>query len=349
MILFILAGFGYGNASRQLAIIREIRRRQPALPITVFSWGKGYEFLVTEKGSLNFNLLTLKSGNRFSFSSYGLSIVTAALTYLFWYPANLYCLKKWAIRNRPKVIVFDSDYHMPAFIFFKARRICVNQAPMVCAAGKKFKFSFIVGNGFFLSYLIENLDFLIQSLFADKILVPQIPGSEIVHDRKIVPIPLIVRDEFLISGSGGARRRRGPALVLGGSGTDANGLRAWSKNKGVRLFEKDKAQENLSGSLAEELQDYSPVIVQAGLSSISECIAMGKYMFILPVAKHWEQYINSEEVTRLKLGRRLKLEELDLALANFSYEHEDVIFDKSHCAGAAIAASLILKELRDEV
>lgn len=345
MIVFLVAGFGYGNASRQLAIIQELRKKDQDLSITVFSWGRGYDFLQPEAKALRFELRSLFSLTSTRQNSFLISFIMTGLFYLIQYPVNFLYLLGWGFIRQPKIVIFDSDYHVPAFLFSRAKRISVNQVPNIHWAGKKYSLSFIRRQGFLFSYLVESMDYLFQSLFANEILVPVLnPKKSFGRHSWIRLVPLIVRPQFLKTSTQTIDSDRGPALVLGGSGVDTEKLRNWAQKKSIRIFERTPGESSERSCLLNEIRSHNPLIVQGGLSSLSEGLALQKYLFVSPVARHWEQFINCEEVIALGHGQRVTSEELAQeftpAMKKFTVENP------VDCSGAQVIGEYLYEKMQ---
>ncbi len=348
MIFILVAGFGFGNASRQLAIIKELRSRSPDLPISVISWGQGAVFLKNESRSLHFKLFTLPHWKLNLQSSYAISMFFTTLVYLLQYPVHIFLLLLWRLKYCPQIVVFDSDYHFPAFIFSHARRISINQSPRILYRSQSYSFFYLLKNGYFFSYIVEKIDFYFQLIFVHKILAPSFAPQDIKVHRwdKVLPIPLIVRQEFNVSKEVSDSASK-PALVLGGSGLESKDLKSWAAHAGVRVFEKNLNGTSAPENLADQLRDFNPLVMQGGLSSLSEGIALKKFLVILPIENHWEQYLNGQEVSDLGFGQVTTIQNLNAVLSSSS-KMTAMSLKTPDCSGAFFVADYLLKELSHE-
>lgn len=345
-LAFLIAGFGYGNATRELAVIKEVRQSAPDISITVFSWGRGYDFLLNESKEVGFELKSLASGDRRIGSSYQLSFLFSTLTYLLSYPFNIISLALWARKQSPDIVIFDSDYHMPAFLFSKARRISVNQAANIYLRGQQYPWNFILKSGFFLSHIIESWDFRFQYLFSHEILVPSIAASDFANDPKLRAVSLIVRKEFLFAEGSASGGHSKPAVVLGGSGIQVSDMKLWAERSQTKIFERKSQSDATQENLSKELIEFNPIIVQGGLSSLSECLALGKFMLIIPVQNHWEQFINGQEIESLGLGKVTSIEKIDSSLQEFLNRKSSGSNKKVSCTGAKEISDIILGKIQ---
>ncbi|MNT09270.1 hypothetical protein D3C72_1440480 [compost metagenome] len=211
--------------------------------------------------------------------------------------------------------------------------------------GKKHSWSFILKKGFFFSHTIEVLDFWFQYLFSQEVLVPSVLRTNFSDYPKLHPVPLIVRKEFLAEGNlNSAAGDNKPALVLGGSGIDTLTLKAWADKSHIKIFERKSQAQSRSVNLAKELKNFNPIVVQGGLSSLSECLALEKFMLIVPVMNHWEQFINGEKIESLGLGKMTTLEDLDSSLSDFLKREPNNLAKKIDCTGAKAVSDIILRK-----
>jgi uncharacterized protein (TIGR00661 family) len=81
----------------------------------------------------------------------------------------------------------------------------------------------------------------------------------------------------------------------------------------VELAEKNHLQPLDAGSLSHScnIDAYEYVIVQGGLSSISECLARKKFLVVIPISSHPEQALNAYEVEKMGHGLAATLKDLD--------------------------------------
>jgi len=197
------------------------------------------------------------------------------------------------------------------------------------------------------SLLIERADFRFQRLVSGTVLVPCFePGA--AGNGRVIEVPLIVREEF--TAVAGPARTQVPLYVLtGGSGVGSSALTDYAGRYGLPVI---GSLPEPSTVLDEEgiplIDRAAAVLVQGGLSSISECIARGKRMIVLPIESHGEQLSNALEVERLGLGMRVsqlseppgplleRLERTPRAAAGTSLPGTD---------GAQVVAGILLKKL----
>jgi predicted glycosyltransferase len=116
----------------------------------------------------------------------------------------------------------------------------------------------------------------------------------------------------------------------------------------TKVFERTP-RDSAAPALAEQLKSYLPIVVQGGLSSMSECAALGKYMFIVPVTQHWEQFLNAQEAEHLGLAKQVQVADLDLAINEFYKTPQAALLPNVDCTGAQVICDSLLEEGFHEV
>lgn len=276
------AGLGMGNAARVAAVMEAMQGRAK---ITVCSWGAGHAFLAEfqKTAPFPFSLKALEPypqfrGNLFTYAA------------LYW--RNTRRLRDWA--READLVLLDSDYHF--FAFRRAPIFFLGQAREVV---RQFRES---GGGWSIRarmnfFFREYLDAWVQRIFCDFVLVPSFFPRE--GSGKIIPVPLIVRKDFLHPRNANPSGKI--ALLLSGSGLGASELTAFAEANGIPILRALPSQ-------AEALDAYGALLVQGGLSSISECVARGIFCFVRPLRDHPEQILNARAVEALGLGKSLENE-----------------------------------------
>ena len=328
-VLIACAGLGMGNAARVVALVEELSREARAasieLALTVCSWGAGYDFLrkAQRGGDISFHLERLVDYPP-GFQPW---------TYLRAFSTNSFRLARLSRRLRPELILLDSDYHFLAYIFSGARRVFVGQAWDVVRRSRVRggRWSWRQRTVFFFR---EYLDAMVQKIFSHRILVPSFsPEAAHAWPTKVTSIPLMVRKEFRGLRENLHQAGAGVGLLLSGSGLHARRLRALAETLQIPVLER-------TPSSPEELDQFRYLVVQGGLSSISECIARGRYCYVVPMPNHPEQELNALAVEEMGLGRRVSEEEIS-RLA--SPPNQACAF--LDCEGAKVAAGILLGEI----
>jgi hypothetical protein len=261
------------------------------------------------------------------------------------YLRNSLSLRAFLKATAVDLAVIDSDYHCLPLLLSRTPIVALGQAWDVIrryeSAGKRTTISRW-------SMIIEKLDFLFQRSVSRRILVPAFESVR-TGRRNTETVPLIVREQFGVP-AGRSADAAGPIQVLlGGSGIGSAALLAYARRYDLPVI---KSRQGSTWALDERglpLIDLAPaVVIQGGLSSISECIARRRKMIVLPLEGHAEQLANALEVERRGLGLRAadlsdppsvwleRLDRMSPPEAEDSWPRVD---------GAQVAAQLLLKLL----
>ena len=296
-VMICSAGLGMGNASRISAIIESLFASGAPLEVNVFTWGRGYHFLnnFLSSSNLPFQLYKINSYEGHGF----FKLFMWANAYI----KNCILLRSNIKKNRPNLILLDSDYHYLSYwgydIFSLGQAVdVVSRAILVRYRPKNISelFSFLVR---------ENLDALIQRVFSKVVLVPSFDTS-MPNGAYYIRVPLIVRSSYINSpqSMASASFAAPPCIITGGSGSGSQLLKELSKKNGWPIY---SPKETFSGiaftSIDHSIIDGSDiVIINGGLSSISECIARKRKIVVLPIENHAEQILNAIVVESLGIG-----------------------------------------------
>lgn len=330
-IMISLSGLGLGNATRQHALLEELRKNLRAegrtLDPLICAWGCAAEYF---RGRAGFSLVELEpypAGPRTFFRNCGR--VFRALR-----------------RHRPSLLLLDSDYHLPAYFFFRSRIIYVGQAWNVVAAVLRSppKWPLRVWRKFVAR---ELADALYQSAFAGTVLVPSFRPEPEASGQKgsffFRRIPLLVRPSYRApSPTAELADRTGWAVALSGSGLESGPLRSLAAENGFAILAPDRDGKPACTETP-ALDSFRGVITQCGLSSLSEAIARRLPMALIPMREHPEQFVNALAVTKLGWGTPVgsaPLASITDELASLGPLPADKTSAMTN--GAAIAAALVL-------
>lgn len=303
-VFIACAGLGMGNASRIAAVIEALEKgpfaREHGLDIHVFSWGAGYKFLdeFKKKHQAQFSL-----GQLCSFEP-EVNFLSYTKTYL----KNTQILLSAHRRIKPDLIVLDSDYHFMAHLWSKKPILYIGQAGDVVRRAEDNKtrsWSFKER----LNLLIrERGDFFLQRLFADLVLVPSFDPKKLKPVKGVQFIHLIVRDEFR-SRPLMTNPKNDLGILLSGSQLHKKQFVDFADKFNLNVIAPDTHKHLIATS--EDVDDFSSVIVQGGLSSISEVLARGKWLVVFPMENHPEQILNAQEIEELGFGVMAQLSDLN--------------------------------------
>lgn len=351
-LLFLCAGLGKGNASRTLAIIEAIARQQTqSLTFNVFTWGAGGNFLSTALSSLPISV-DLQVGRDYIFRDESHSVASRAYQFGSSFLLNSVSIHDLVKKLRPDLIIIDSDYHLPGYLFRSLPVISINQARDVVTRASEIGYQSQAWRDRFTFIVRENLDALFQETFSGEVICPSfMVGREKIG--RVEKIPLIVRQEFLdepgapISTNSTFEERY--AVLSGGSGFERELLAEFGQRLNAPLIGFDQNQDVVK---ARDLKGFTTLITQGGLSSLSEGIALGKFVAALPIRHHPEQEINAKTLEAKGLGICLSPTDLDQIeglkekiRARRKMSQVTLGERKSMCEGAAACAKIILNRL----
>ncbi len=317
-----------GNASRVVAIIEALDNN---LQCHVVTWGSGHRF---------FSEYHRKSGAAFTLHQMeGYKLKVNLLSYIKSFIRNVLLLRKLISTVQPSLILLDSDYHFPAYFGMSAPVVYLGQTLDILERAHAMRYRPSNWRERVTFALRERLDGWYQKLFADVILVPCF-GRVGPVSRKIKRIPLIVRRQFLKSTKRPIDHGK-TGILLSGSEIEKNAFAALGQRFSLPVL-------NPVPSQADMLERFDIVVVQGGLSSISECIALSKFMVVVPIEDHPEQFLNAMQVEQLGLGLRSSLYEMadwphlmDRVMRNVDQSPKSNVA----CTGAEAAAKIILQDL----
>ncbi len=334
------AGHGLGNATRILAIIEELRAREPdpsRLRIEIATWGNALTWLSERAGPLRFGLTALEP---FRPSPSGI-------------PAWLRnCRKVAALADqlRPRLVLLDSDLHFAPLFRRGIPLYWLGQAHEVLRRARLWRL-FPRNAGEWKSLLVfETLDAWIQNRFAHRIFVPCAHPRYLGETTQLRPVPLIVRHAFLATPTSTPARSAPIGMLLSGSGIEAQRLTAWAETRSIRVIPSSLGEDGQPA-----IDAFRAVIIQGGLSSISECIARKRAMIVVPIAEHFEQRVNAFEVELQGLGGYLcenlerdgdaQLDRLKVSSFLFELPEAETAGELPRVDGAAIIAAELIQSL----
>lgn len=327
---FILAaGLGLGNSTRICAILQSLRAACPpeGLEITVFSWGIGADFLSRHAEELGFELVRLAP-------YYPLK--AKAILGNYW--RNCATISRRIRSGRPDLVLHDSDYHFVPFIGRGIPAISLGQAHDVVERARARRFLPRNGRQWLSLLLGEWMDSWTQKLFTSEVLIPSF-DSRPSGEPRLRRIPLIVRREYREQPAAGADQST-VGFLPGGSGIGAKAVAEWAERNRFTPLQGSSLEEGRP-----RIDRFGAVVVQGGLSSISECIARRKPMIVVPIPDHVEQKLNALEVERAGLGVLCEDPEKDGEKALQALQSLTHSATYPSCDGARICAEIVMNRL----
>jgi hypothetical protein len=324
-ILISCAGLGMGNASRVSAIAQELLDTD--VQLTIASWGAGFLFLQEFKKNQNlrFELIELKS--------YGGSLARSMKSFM----TNCLRLRRLVSKFQPDAILLDSDYHVLAYLGSSAPRYFLGQADEIVSLSQQIRLPTLRMRVDFV--MRETLDRLFQKTICAKVFCPSFESAG-DSSGKIEKIPLVVRREFLQTEKSQAKSER-VGILPGGSGWDADKLSLLQAK--YPLSEWVHPDRRIQITRSSDLAPYEVIVCQGGMSSISECLALNKFMLIVPIQNQAEQFITAAALEKKGLALMVDSRQpsspdlLTTALARPKPRLASV-----NCQGAAVVAKRLL-------
>jgi hypothetical protein len=300
--VFCLAGLGLGNATRAQAIIEELAEHEPKLDIMIFTWGKSY----THFSNLNLNIQLVELVPYIDPSKesiYSGSLFAKIPRFFFIYLKNSFRIFKVLAKRKLAVAILDSDFHIFPFVFLRVPIISISQAPFVVSVWRGLKKPDWKFTLWFRFILLEWLESIVVSVYSTVVLVPSLERF-LSPNTYIRSIELLVRRKFLYNDQI-QKHSNEVGLIRSGSGLYAADLEKFRVDFGW----KDLTELSWSLEQPSILAHTEIIATQAGLSSISECIALKKKMLVFPIPFHPEQFVNSAVLMRLGLAIECDLRE----------------------------------------
>ncbi|OGR61577.1 MAG: hypothetical protein A2X36_07175 [Elusimicrobia bacterium GWA2_69_24] len=351
-LLLACGSLGLGNSTRMLGIVQVIRHRLQAsrqdLRIVVCAGGNSARFWAAHSAAAAVEVLPLdvyeftprqSESPRLRWSGF-LRPRTAGV-----YLRNSLRLRSFLKANPVDLALIDSDYHCLPLLLSRTSILALGQAWDVVRRYEEIRRQAEIPPA---SMLVERLDLRFQRLVSRRILAPSFQ-ADASGATDITAVPLIVREEF--TAPAGPEPGTGAAIhvLLSGSGIGAAPMLDYAEQYGLPVIRSLRDRDWALDAGGRPLIDRArAVIVQGGLSSISECIARRRKMLVCPIAGHAEQLANAFEVERRGLGMRtaeltlppeLLLERLDRVLAAAPKSAPP------RCDGAEVVARLLLEPL----
>lgn len=292
-----------GNASRVFAIAQAMRRKWPGVEIHFYSWGKGLEFLRKSlpPASAGLHVHALAPYPWLKPSRIpGVRSARMLAAFARAYARNTLILRRAMRSLDPDFVLLDSDYHFGAFVFRRARLFYLGQAIDVVDRARLLGYRprGLVARLSFVA--CEVIDGILQRKMSDKVFVPSfLEVEDVAGPGRALRVPLIVREEFRRAGDKRASVKS--VAVTSGSGIEVERIDGLVAAMGGCLF--TSGEQGISRLTSpEDFQAGEFVVIQGGLTSISECIALRKPMLVVPIRGRAEQEVNARTVERLGLG-----------------------------------------------
>jgi UDP:flavonoid glycosyltransferase YjiC (YdhE family) len=290
-VLFALAGAGAGNLARVTAIVEALDRArieiallaQAATGHRARSIGPVYPLLDVTYGSGEFTAWQVLHHN-------------GGFPWRYW--RNRRLAARALDDFRPDLLVVDSDfYSLP-----EARRrgipiLSVNSAVATLAMCRRLR---LPASRLWFSRGIEQLDGWLHQSYATRIVCPVLAPVETSVARVHLVAPVVRRQFGVAATAAPCPIEYEVAVMLGGSGLgthalDLRGVRGSMVvvGDGGGRYPDAARRIAFTDQPASHLARARVLVIQGGLNSVSEAMALGKPAVIVPIANHLEQLVNA--------------------------------------------------------
>ena len=362
-ILFLVNGYGLGNSTRIHGIIQHINQNYK---FDIFGYGNSIQYFkqVPEVQNI-FEIFPLKYGLKAGKIDF---IRTTGKTFQNLqaiYKSRQY-LKRILQKNTYEIIVSDSNFSA-FFLKNRPKLISINNANRIIKQAFKIK-----KKAYLTSFLIEWIDSIYNKFIPDLVISPFF--KEYKNTKKIKNTALIVRKEFLNQAdqTESSSKEKKPkkalklpkkhqVLIVTSAAASVNPKISLKQDKinydisivgDHNLTSKNIKRHNKTFNTSSLIKQSTVVVVNGGLSSISEALAAEKPMVVVPIKGHLEQKINADWIQQNNLGVLSSWSNLSESIKKII---DNYSFFKKHLAGcdglngAQQAGDLILKEIEHEI
>lgn len=308
-VLFVINGFGLGNATRCEGVMDLIKSD---FDIDVITSDKAYFFF--ESNTKVANLYRQTDINRPVSHTFGSLpyYLSQAFFFLNRIIKNFRLQKNIINKNEYEMIFFDSDYGFVLHRLLSHHTVVgINNAYEIIQFFKNNRQE--LKSEFLFSFALEFLDYLVCRLFLHHVFCPSISWKSLMKnsDSQRFVCPLIVRESLL--------KNRRPSdqsvlFILSSSGVQSELHRI--KGEYQRMYPDVAATFSFEKNNVESLQAASAVFCNSGQSSIAECLYLNKKAVLFPIPRHAEQYANARLAIMESQAVIYSGEELSILLNN---------------------------------
>ena len=294
--VFLVSGYGLGNATRCYATIQSIRDKDPNSEIHILTWGVAFDFFEKKKTELN-SLSTLYAYRRIWAPNIpGFSFVLNLPYFFFVWVLNCRRIEKLLSSLKPDLLIHDSDYH-----FFPMRypRVFLGQALDVVSVHWRSRFRFLSARSWVQFLFQEVGDVVVQYLFCKAVFVPSFESTRrTIAGSNFLRIPLVARKFGFQKDPS-----RDFCIIASGSRVDQEALSVIAKNLDVPLLVNRFGTAEEDQRFMNELLSARAWIFSGGLSTLSECISLRKMAYLVIGSHHPEHIANLIQAEKFKVGQ----------------------------------------------
>ncbi|MDE0092471.1 MAG: glycosyltransferase [Oligoflexia bacterium] len=344
-ILFLVNGYGLGNSTRIHSIIQCIDKKYE---MDIFGYGNSIEYFkqvpqiknIFQSFPLEYGL---KKGKIDFFKTAGKLFQNLQAIY-----KSRQHLKQILQSKTYSLIIADSNFST-FLLKNRPKLISINNANVIIQSTRKIK-----KRPYLASYLIECLDYLYNSTVPDLVISPFFEPHK--NTKKFKHTALMVRKEFLPSHHTDLIKKHHVLIIPSGASLthsdllikhdDTNYDMSIIGNQ-MPIYGAVKKQGKVFNT-SDLIQQSTITVVNGGLSSISESLAMAKPMIIIPLKGHLEQKINAFWIQKNKLGLTSSWSHLKKSIheiiKNYDFFKKKLL-EYKYTNGAKQTADLIEKEI----
>jgi hypothetical protein len=309
--LFLINGLGLGNSTRCHAVIQ--RLASAGCRIHVLTSGNGLSYFQNRDGIESLtemeSLYYAKTGNGIS----GWSTLKSLVPLARLAKAKHNRLERLLDECKPDVAVIDSEYTISPLRRRRIPIVAINTSEIVVSEYLKRRKRAAGTHSHF--WFVEFSDYLFHRYSADLVLSP-FPQRTATRHPKFKRIGLIVRPEVQqLAAQRSTEKTLSPRQVrtvifmLSGS-IHASRVNFDGHQFPFRIEVVGRPGESRGQVLfhGRQLNNYAfleradALVINGGYSAVSECFALGKPTFVLPVPGHAEQFVNAKLIEDFGLG-----------------------------------------------
>ncbi|MCZ0933136.1 MAG: glycosyltransferase [Oligoflexia bacterium] len=346
-ILFLVNGYGLGNSTRIHSLIQCIDQKHQ---IDIFGYGNSVKYFKQVSRIQNiFQSLPLeyglKKGKIDAFRTIGKLFSNFKAIY-----KSRQDLRKILQSQVYNLIVADSNFSA-VFLKNRPKLISINNADRVIESARQIKKRF-----YLTSWLLEMADYIYNRIAPDLVISPFFEPYK--NTGKFQHTALMVRKEFLTARPHILPKRHHVLIIPSGAPLNASLSLKHDKTDydisviGDQIITLGKIKKHDRVFNTSPLMKQATIaVVNGGLSSISEALAMAKPMIVIPLEGHLEQRINADWIQNNNLGLISSWEKLKESVHEMIKNYDSFkkhLIEYKYINGAQQGADLILREVENE-
>ena len=333
-IIFLVNGYGLGNSTRVHGIIQHLTNDYT---VDIFADGNSLKYFRTISG-----IEKIFAGKSLKYSMDGgkirpWSTVVEIPKLIYTMYQNSKRLKDIFASFNYDLIITDS-YYLPFLAIFqrkiKRKIMAINNSNKIVR-----KFFSVKKRNCLFQCLVEIMDLIYHRISCKRVISPFFTTTS--SSKKFYSVPLIVRQEFLSN----SVNSFSPHILIIMSGA---GSLPTKRINLQNIYTVTVVERGNTFNVKHLMEQASIVIINGGLSSISEAIAMIRPMIIIPIEGHFEQRVNANWIEKNNLGVVASWDTLDSAVKKIEKDYskwQKNIIAYGRPKGAYMASKIIAREI----